>query len=178
MMNPKTLFLDTARSLGLTACGACSIHFSEELSKGLSQTGPVPFAPAELEKRLSPETLLPGVKSFSLSFSPIKQKKRKEETSPFTPALKIITASITGIWKNHKPHEIHLSGRCIQSPYRYLPHGGPVACLCGGIRILRQEPLPHSSPFWLLCYHRRHPHHPSPHSRQAPHPFLRHLPSL
>ena len=77
MMNLKTLFLDTARSLGLTACGACSIHFSEELSKGLSQAGPIPFAPAELEKRLSPETLLPGAKSFFVILFPYKAEEKE-----------------------------------------------------------------------------------------------------
>ena len=32
-MDPKTLFLETARSLRLTACGACSIDFSKELKR-------------------------------------------------------------------------------------------------------------------------------------------------
>ena len=69
-MDPKTLFLETARSLRLTACGACSIDFSKDLSQALSKAGPVPFAPAEAEKRLSPESLLPGARSFFVILFP------------------------------------------------------------------------------------------------------------
>lgn len=76
-MDPKTLFMNTARSMGLTACGACSIHFSEELSERLSQAGPVPFAPTEAEKRLSPEALLPGAESFFVILFPYKTEDRE-----------------------------------------------------------------------------------------------------
>lgn len=76
-MDPKTLFLETARSLRLTACGVCSIDFSKDLSQALSKAGPVPFAPAEAEKRLSPESLLPGARSFFVILFPYKTEERK-----------------------------------------------------------------------------------------------------
>lgn len=76
-MDPKTLSLETARSLQLTACGACSIDFSKDLSQALSKAGPVPFAPAEAEKRLSPESLLPGARSFFVILFPYKTEERE-----------------------------------------------------------------------------------------------------
>ena len=76
-MDPKTLFLEPARSLRLTACGACSNDISTDLSQALSKAGPVPFAPAEAEKRLSPESLLPGARSFFVILYPYKTEERE-----------------------------------------------------------------------------------------------------
>ena len=43
-MDPKTLFLETARSLRLTACGACSIDFSKlPVQEGDEEIQPMSF---------------------------------------------------------------------------------------------------------------------------------------
>ena len=51
----KNLLLEKARSLLLDAVGCMSCPIAPQLSEKLEKAGPVPFAPAEIEKRLAPE---------------------------------------------------------------------------------------------------------------------------
>lgn len=69
-MKPEELFLETARSLNLDACGSCSIHFSPLLKEKLEKAGPIPFAPPDLEERIHPEKLLPSAKSLFVILFP------------------------------------------------------------------------------------------------------------
>jgi epoxyqueuosine reductase len=71
-VDPKEEFAKAARSLGLDACGACSAVFEDTLKRNLSETGPVPFAPPEIDRRLAPEELLPGARSFFVILFPYK----------------------------------------------------------------------------------------------------------
>ncbi len=54
----KNLLLEKARSLLLDAVGCMSCPIAPQLSEKLEKAGPVPFAPAEIEKRLAPEEIL------------------------------------------------------------------------------------------------------------------------
>lgn len=77
-LNPKEQFLEAANALGLDACGACSVIFEDTLEKNLSRTGPIPFAPPEIRKRLSPEELLPGARSFFVILFPYKTEDEEQ----------------------------------------------------------------------------------------------------
>ena len=57
----KNLLLEKARSLLLDAVGCMSCPIAPQLSEKLEKAGPVPFAPAEIEKRLAPEEILAEV---------------------------------------------------------------------------------------------------------------------
>ena len=174
-MDPKTLFLETARSLRLTACGACSIDFSKDLSQALSKAGPVPFAPAKAEKRLSPESLLPGARSFFVILFPYKTEEREMGNI----ALYARSEDYHRVNHRYMDRIIEVAAKAFpQARFKALTDTSPVAGLRRRAGLLRKKPLPHPSGVRFLCHHRRHSHHPSPFPRYPPHPFLRRLPPL
>lgn len=78
MMTAKTLFIQTAQALHLDACGVASTVFPQKLQQLLEHNGPVPFAPDTIPPRLSPESLLPGAKSFLVLLFPYKPKEAED----------------------------------------------------------------------------------------------------
>lgn len=78
MNTAKTLFLQTARSLHLDACGVASALFPQRLQQLLETSGPVPFAPDTLPPRLSPAALLPQARSFLVLLFPYKPQADEE----------------------------------------------------------------------------------------------------
>ena len=66
----KNLLLEKARSLLLDAVGCMSCPIAPQLSEKLEKAGPVPFAPAEIEKRLAPEEILADTKSIAVILFP------------------------------------------------------------------------------------------------------------
>lgn len=73
----KNLLLEKARSLLLDAVGCMSCPIAPQLSEKLEKAGPVPFAPAEIEKRLAPEEILADTKSIAVILFPYRYPKEK-----------------------------------------------------------------------------------------------------
>ncbi|MDY6085050.1 MAG: QueG-associated DUF1730 domain-containing protein [Dialister sp.] len=59
-MNLPAAIQDACRALRLDAAGFVSLPLSPDLPKRLEHAGPVPFAPEDIKRRVSPEALLPG----------------------------------------------------------------------------------------------------------------------
>ncbi len=76
-MNPKSLFIQTAQSLHLDACGVASAVLPSQLQNKLEQTGTVPFATTDVAARLNAEALLPGSRSFFVVLFPYKPAKEE-----------------------------------------------------------------------------------------------------
>ena len=74
----KNLLLEKARSLLLDAVGCMSCPIAPQLSEKLEKAGPVPFAPAEIEKRLAPEEILADTKSIAVISLPLPVPRGKE----------------------------------------------------------------------------------------------------
>ena len=73
----KNLLLEKARSLLLDAVGCMSCPIAPQLSEKLEKAGPVPFAPAEIEKRLAPEEILADTKSIAVILFPYRYPEEK-----------------------------------------------------------------------------------------------------
>lgn len=68
----KKRILQEAAALGLDAAGIVSFPLSSRLKDILKSSGSVPFAPSDIEERLSPEALLPGARSAIVILFPYK----------------------------------------------------------------------------------------------------------
>lgn len=78
MSKAKELLIKAAHDLGLHACGAAPALFPPLLKEKLEKAGPIPFAPADTEKRLHPENLLPGASSFFVLLFPYKAEEERK----------------------------------------------------------------------------------------------------
>ena len=109
----KNLLLEKARSLLLDAVGCMSCPIAPQLSEKLEKAGPVPFAPAEIEKRLAPEEILADTKSIAVILFPYRYTEENYRILLFHISdnfCKIITTlsarilqKLSDIWKSSIP---------------------------------------------------------------------------
>lgn len=76
-MNLLSSIDDALRARSLDAYGFVSLPLSPDLKSRLEEAGPVPFAPEDIPKRLSPDTLLPGCRSAIVILFPYATGKRE-----------------------------------------------------------------------------------------------------
>lgn len=78
-MNPsaKNILLEKARSLNLDAVGCMSCPIAPRLFEKLENAGSIPFAPSDIKKRLTPESILPGTKSIVVFLFPYRYAEEK-----------------------------------------------------------------------------------------------------
>lgn len=77
-MTEKEIIFAAAEGIGLPAVGCASLAESAALRERLAAAGPVPFAPADPERRLHADALLPGAKSAVVCLFPYKPKAPEE----------------------------------------------------------------------------------------------------
>ncbi|MFQ9571456.1 MAG: hypothetical protein ACLRZN_04310 [Dialister invisus] len=111
------------------------LPYRPQLSEKLEKAGPVPFAPAEIEKRLAPEEILADTKSIAVLLFPYRYPEEKNANIALMHEPKIITTlsarilqKLSDIWKSSIPMKIP----CY---YRHIPHGRPLARLPGRTRF-------------------------------------------
>lgn len=77
-MTAKELFIQTAYTFDLNACGVASSHFSKKLEEQLVNAGPIPFAPTQTAERIDANQLLEGSQSFFVILFPYKPKEEEK----------------------------------------------------------------------------------------------------
>lgn len=99
------------------------------------KAGPVPFAPAEIEKRLAPEEILADTKSIAVILFPYRYPEEKNanialyaRAKDYHHVVRTYLAKLSDIWKSSIPMKIPCD-------YRYIPHGRPLARLPGRTRF-------------------------------------------
>lgn len=179
----KNLLLEKARSLLLDAVGCMSCPIAPQLSEKLEKAGPVPFAPAEIEKRLAPEEILADTKSIAVILFPYRYPEEKNanialyaRAKDYHHVVRAYLAKLSDIWKSSIPMKSSM----------LLPTHPPwqtAGSLTRQDSVFRQEPLPHPSEVRFLLYHRSHTDHfgtssghPACNELRQLHPLLRGMP--
>ena len=108
----KNLLLEKARSLLLDAVGCMSCPIAPQLSEKLEKAGPVPFAPAEIEKRLAPEEILADTKSIAVILFPYRYPEEKNanialyaRAKDYHHVVRAYLAKIIGYMEEQYPNE-------------------------------------------------------------------------
>lgn len=101
-----------ARSLLLDAVGCMSCPIAPQLSEKLEKAGPVPFAPAEIEKRLAPEEILADTKSIAVILFPYRYPEEKNanialyaRAKDYHHVVRAYLAKIIGYMEEQYPNE-------------------------------------------------------------------------
>lgn len=180
----KNLLLEKARSLLLDAVGCMSCPIAPQLSEKLEKAGPVPFAPAEIEKRLAPEEILADTKSIAVILFPYRYPEEKNanialyaRAKDYHHVVRAYLAKIIGYMEEQYPNEkFHAITDTSPMADRWLAYQA-------GLRFFRQEPLPHTSEVRFLLYHRSHTDHfgtssghPACNELRQLHPLFRGMP--
>lgn len=108
----KNLLLEKARSLLLDAVGCMSCPIAPQLSEKLEKAGPVPFAPADIEKRLAPEEILADTKSIAVILFPYRYPEEKNanialyaRAKDYHHVVRAYLAKIIGYMEEQYPNE-------------------------------------------------------------------------
>ena len=180
----KNLLLEKARSLLLDAVGCMSCPIAPQLSEKLEKAGPVPFAPAEIEKRLAPEEILADTKSIAVILFPYRYPEEKNanialyaRAKDYHHVVRAYLAKIIGYMEEQYPNEkFHAITDTSPMADRWLAYQA-------GLGFFRQEPLPHTSEVRFLLYHRSHTDHfgtssghPACNELRQLHPLFRGMP--
>lgn len=179
----KNLLLEKARSLLLDAVGCMSCPIAPQLSEKLEKAGPVPFAPAEIEKRLAPEEILADTKSIAVILFPYRYPEEKNanialyaRAKDYHHVVRAYLAKIIGYMEEQYPNE-----NSMRLPIH--PPWQTAGSLTRQDSVFRQEPLPHTSEVRFLLYHRSHTDHfgtssghPACNELRQLHPLFRGMP--
>lgn len=147
------------------------------------KAGPVPFAPAEIEKRLAPEEILADTKSIAVILFPYRYPEEKNanialyaRAKDYHHVVRAYLAKIIGYMEEQYPNE----------KFHAITDTSPMQTAGSLTRqdsVFRQEPLPHTSEVRFLLYHRSHTDHfgtssghPACNELRQLHPLFRGMP--
>lgn len=147
------------------------------------KAGPVPFAPAEIEKRLAPEEILADTKSIAVILFPYRYPEEKNanialyaRAKDYHHVVRAYLAKLSDIWKSSIPMK-----NSMRLPIH--PPWQTAGSLTRQDSVFRQEPLPHTSEVRFLLYHRSHTDHfgtssghPACNELRQLHPLFRGMP--